>query len=80
MDLFATEEQEKTFEVFPLEDGEILFMRNFFTPSEAKYYFDLLQSNINWKQEEVKFYSYKSKMFRLYFIRFFYSFGFKVPM
>ena len=56
MDLFATEKQEKTFEVFPLEDGEILFMRNFFNPSEAKYYFDLLQSNINWKQEEVKFY------------------------
>ena len=56
MDLFATEEQEKTFEVIPLEDGEILFMRNFFSPFEAKYYFDLLQSNINWKQEEVKFY------------------------
>ena len=56
MDLFATEEQEKTFEVIPLEDGEILFMRNFFTPTESKNYFELLQNNINWKQEEVKFY------------------------
>lgn len=56
MDLFSTEEQEKTFEVISLQDGEILFMRNFFTPTEAKNYFELLQNNINWKQEEVKFY------------------------
>ena len=56
MDLFSTEEQEKTFEVISLQDGEILFMRNFFTSSEAKNYFELLQNNINWKQEEVKFY------------------------
>jgi len=33
MDLFSTEEQEKTVEVISLQDGEILFMRNFFTPS-----------------------------------------------
>lgn len=56
MDLFSTEGQEKTFEVITLQDGEILFMRNFFTSSEAKNYFELLQNNINWKQEEVKFY------------------------
>jgi alkylated DNA repair dioxygenase AlkB len=56
MDLFSTEGQEKTFEVISLQDGEILFMRNFFTPKEANYYFDLLQNSINWKQEEVKFY------------------------
>ena len=56
MDLFSTEEQEKTFEVISLQDGEILFMRNFFTPTESKNYFELLQNNINWKQEEVKFY------------------------
>lgn len=56
MDLFSTEGQEKTFEVISLQDGEILFMRNFFTSSEAKNYFELLQNNINWKQEEVKFY------------------------
>jgi alkylated DNA repair dioxygenase AlkB len=56
MDLFSTEGQEKTFEVISLQDGEILFMRNFFTPTEAKNYFDLLQNRINWKQEEVKFY------------------------
>ena len=56
MDLFSTEGQEKTFEVISLQDGEILFMRNFFSPTEAKNYFELLQNNINWKQEEVKFY------------------------
>jgi alkylated DNA repair dioxygenase AlkB len=56
MDLFSTEGQEKTFEVISLQDGEILFMRNFFTPTESKNYFELLQNNINWKQEEVKFY------------------------
>ena len=55
-DLFTPEEQEKAFEVISLPDGEILFMRNFFTPSEAKHYFDLLQNNISWKQEEVRFY------------------------
>jgi alkylated DNA repair dioxygenase AlkB len=56
MDLFTPEEQEKAFEVISLPDGEILFMRNFFTPTEAKLYFDLLQNNISWKQEEVRFY------------------------
>ena len=56
MDLFTPEEQEKAFEVISLPDGEILFMRNFFTLTEAKLYFDLLQNNISWKQEEVKFY------------------------
>jgi alkylated DNA repair dioxygenase AlkB len=56
MDLFTPEEQEKAFEVISLSDGEILFMRNFLTPSEAKHYFDLLQNNISWKQEEVRFY------------------------
>ena len=56
MDLFSKEGQEKTFEVISLQDGEILFMRNFFTPTESKNYFELLQNNINWKQEEVKFY------------------------
>ena len=56
MDLFTPEDQEKVFEVISLPDGEILFMRNFLPASEAKHYFDLLQNNINWKQEEVKFY------------------------
>ena len=56
MDLFTPEEQEKAFEVISLTDGEILFMRNFLSTSEAKHYFDLLQNNIDWKQEEVRFY------------------------
>jgi alkylated DNA repair dioxygenase AlkB len=56
MDLFTPEEQQKAFEVISLSNGEILFMRNFLTPSEAKHYFNLLQNNISWKQEEVRFY------------------------
>ena len=56
MDLFTSEKQKKEFEVISLPDGEILFMRNFLSPTEAKHYFDLLQNNIDWKQEEVKFY------------------------
>ena len=56
MDLFTLEKQKKEFEVISLPDGEILFMRNFLSPNEAKCYFDLLQNTIRWKQEEVKFY------------------------
>lgn len=56
MDLFTPEEQEKVFEIISLLDGEILFMRNFLSPTKAKHYFDCLQNNINWKQEEVRFY------------------------
>lgn len=56
MDLFTSEKQIKEFEVISLPDGEILFMRNFLSPNEAKCYFDLLQNTIRWKQEEVKFY------------------------
>ena len=56
MDLFTSEKQKKEFEVISLPDGEILFMRNFLSPNEAKCYFDLLQNTIRWKQEEVKFY------------------------
>lgn len=56
MDLFTPEEQEKAFEVISLSNGEILFMRNFLSPTKAKHYFNLLQNNISWKQEEVRFY------------------------
>lgn len=58
MDLFSQEEEkkDKVFEVFSLKDGEILFMKNFLTSSEAKKYFDILQNTINWKQEEIKYY------------------------
>ena len=56
MDLFTPEEQEKAFEVISLSNGEILFMRNFLSPTKAKHYFNLLQNTISWKQEEVRFY------------------------
>lgn len=56
MDLFTPEEPINEFEIITLLDGEILFIRNFLSPSEAKHFFDLLQNTINWKQEEISFY------------------------
>ena len=56
MDLFSQEGQEKEFEVLSLVDGEILFIKNFFNPSDSKYYYDILQKTINWRQEQVKVY------------------------
>ena len=58
MDLFSFEEEkkEKIFEVFSLKDGEILFIKNFLTSTEAKNYFDIFQNTISWKQEEIKYY------------------------
>jgi alkylated DNA repair dioxygenase AlkB len=54
MDLFKQEDTEV--EVFKVLDGEILFIRNFLSPTEAKKYFDLLLETINWKQEQISFY------------------------
>ena len=54
MDLFN--QKDTIVEIFNVLDGEILFIRNFLSPADAKHYFNLLQNNINWKQEEVRFY------------------------
>jgi len=54
MDLFK--QQDTEVEVFKVLDGEILFIRNFLSPTEAKKYFDLLLETINWKQEQISFY------------------------
>lgn len=54
MDLFKQEDTEV--EVFKVLDGEILFIRNFLSSTEAKKYFDLLLETINWKQEQISFY------------------------
>lgn len=58
MDLFSQSEEntERKFERFTLLDGEILFMKNFLNYSEAINYFNKLNSSINWKQEEIKYY------------------------
>ena len=55
MDLFTPEEQEKEFEVISLSDGEILFMRNFFTPSEAKHKAILLGYKLTNKQFDLNY-------------------------
>lgn len=54
MDLFK--QQDTEVEVFKVLGGEILFIRNFLSPTEAKKYFDLLLETINWKQEQISFY------------------------
>lgn len=56
MDLFCQEGHDKNFEVLSLEDGEILFMKNFFDPYEAQNLFEILQKTINWRQEQIKMY------------------------
>ena len=58
MDLFSQLENnnKKEFERFSLEGGELLFMKNFLTEIEALNYFKILNSTINWRQEEIKYY------------------------
>jgi alkylated DNA repair dioxygenase AlkB len=56
MDLFSQEGLDKKFEVLSLDDGEILFMKNFFDLSEAQNLFEILQKTINWRQEHIKMY------------------------
>lgn len=58
MDLFSisNENLERKFEIFPVKDGEILFMKNFLKHEEALEYFKILSSTIHWRQEEIKYY------------------------
>jgi alkylated DNA repair dioxygenase AlkB len=58
MDLFTQneEQEERKFEIFSLQDGEVLFMKNFLKHNEALNYFKKLNSSINWRQEEIKYY------------------------
>ena len=50
---FSQDEFEKKFEVFSVLDGEILFMRNFLSSEEAQKIYEVLQTTINWKQEQI---------------------------
>jgi alkylated DNA repair dioxygenase AlkB len=52
----ATNKSELSIDHISLLDGEILFIRNFLSPQEAKMYYDLLHKTINWKQEQISFY------------------------
>jgi len=58
MDLFSQPEEnpEQKFEIFPLKDGELWFIRNFLNQQEADEYFKILYSSVHWKLEQVKFY------------------------
>lgn len=58
MDLFSESDEnlERKFEVFSVKDGEILFMKNFLNSDEAREYFKIIESSINWRQEEIKYY------------------------
>lgn len=54
MDLFSQENTD--IEVFKVLDGEILFIRNFLSATEAEKYYEVLLKTINWKQEQISFY------------------------
>ena len=48
--------EQNKFEVFPVEGGEILFMKNFLELEKANYYYEKLNASIQYKQEEIKCY------------------------
>lgn len=48
--------EQNKFEIFPIEDGEILFMKNFLELEKANDYYEKLNSTIHYKQEEIKCY------------------------
>jgi alkylated DNA repair dioxygenase AlkB len=54
MDLFNQEDSKV--EIFNVLDGEILFIRNFLSPTDAKKYYELIYKTIDWKQEQISFY------------------------
>ena len=53
-DLFGTSEDEK--ELFQVENGQYLFIPNFFSIEEGNYLFSRLDSTISWKQEKMNMY------------------------
>lgn len=53
-DLFGTSEDEK--ELFQVENGQYLFIPNFFSIEEGNYLFSRLNSTISWKQEKMNMY------------------------
>ncbi len=55
MDLFS-QGGDNGIEVFTVLDGEILFIRNFLSPIEAKNYYEVLLKTIKWKQEQISFF------------------------
>jgi alkylated DNA repair dioxygenase AlkB len=55
MDLFSQGE-DNGIEVFTVLDGEILFIRNFLSPTEAEKYHEVLLKTIHWKQEQISFF------------------------
>jgi alkylated DNA repair dioxygenase AlkB len=56
MGLFKKDQgsQERVFEKFNLKDGELWLMPNFMPADKARFYYDSLLLDINWKQEETK--------------------------
>ena len=48
--------EQNKFEVFPVEGGEILFMKNFLELEKANAYYEKLNSSIQYKQEEIKYF------------------------
>lgn len=53
-DLFGISEDEK--ELFQVENGQYIFIPNFFSIEEGDYLFSRLDSTISWKQEKMNMY------------------------
>lgn len=63
LDLFNTNMKQP--ELVKIQDGEYLFLPNFFNKQESNYFFDALLKKIEWKQEEMKMYGKVLKFPRL---------------
>ncbi|MEI8007520.1 MAG: alpha-ketoglutarate-dependent dioxygenase AlkB [Bacteroidota bacterium] len=55
MNLFTNQENPE-FVNFPVENGEVLLMENFLSPSEAILLIQKLKTSIEWRQESIKMY------------------------
>jgi alkylated DNA repair dioxygenase AlkB len=53
-DLFGISEDEK--ELFQVENGQYIFIPNFFSIEEGNYLFSRLDSTVSWKQEKMNMY------------------------
>jgi alkylated DNA repair dioxygenase AlkB len=63
LDLFSTERNQP--ELFKIQNGEYIYIPNFFREEESDLYFTALLNGIEWKQEEMMMYGKSIKFPRL---------------
>jgi len=54
LDLFSDSNNE--FEIIQIQDGEYIYVPNFFSKDESDLYFKMLLNEINWKQQAINMY------------------------